>query len=175
MGTGFGEAVEGWVQLGEWWLDSWSKHLGKIATKVDSGTYTGSDATTDLVECASLAGETVLLLGNQLVEAATVLSGKQDQPVILDTPTPGFATTLKLGASRTLALDGPLTNPLVNDQILAAAVTFIPNVLSANERHFRLHVVATGLAGVGYIGTVAVCDTATMARIETVTVVVQVP
>ena len=36
MGTGFGEAVEGWVKLGEWWLDSWSKHASKIATKVDS-------------------------------------------------------------------------------------------------------------------------------------------
>ena len=174
MGTGFGEAVEGWVQLGEWWLDSWSKHVSKIATKVDSGTYTASDATTDLVDCARLAGETVLLIGNEVVDSATVLTGKQDEPVILKTPE--FATTLKLGASRTLSLDGPLTNPLVPDQIPAAAVTFLPgNVLSANVTRFRLQVVATGFAGVAYIGTVGVSDTATMTRIEAVTVVVQVP
>jgi hypothetical protein len=173
MGTGFGEAVEGWVQLGEWWLDSWSKHVSKIATKIDSGTYTASDATTDLVDCAYLAGETVLLIGNEMVDAATVLTGKQDKPVILTTPE--FATTHKLGSSRTLSLDGALTNPLVPDQIPAAAVRFLPGSLAANVTRFRLEVVATGFAGVGYIGTVSVCDTATMALIETVTVVVQVP
>jgi hypothetical protein len=174
MGTGFGEAVEGWVQLGEWWLDSWSKHVTKIATKVDSGTYTASDATTDLVACALLAGETVLLVGNEVLDAATVLTGKQDQPVIVTSPE--FATTLKLGASRTLSLVGPLTNPLVPGHIPEAAVTFLPGtVLAANVTRFHLEVVATGLAGVGYMGTVRVCDTATTALIETVTVVVQVP
>jgi hypothetical protein len=173
MGTGFSEAVEGWVELGAWWLDSWGKHVSKIATKVDNGTYTAADATTDLVDCAYLAGETVLLIGNEVVDAAAVLSGKQDKPVVLESAE--FATTLKLGAERRLSLEGPLTNPLVTDQIPATAVTFLPNPLPANAPRFRLQVVATGFAGVAYIGTVGVYDTTTTARIETITVVVQVP
>ena len=71
MGTGYEEAVEGWIKLGEWWVDTWGAHVTKIATKVDSGTYTADDATTDLVDCAYLAGETMFLVGNEVVDAAT--------------------------------------------------------------------------------------------------------
>jgi hypothetical protein len=165
-----GEAVEGWVQLGEWWLDSWSKHLGKIATKVDGGNYTSADATTDLVECASLAGETVLLLGNQVIEAAAVLTMVGPEPL----ETEPFQTK-KLTSVRTLKLDGPLTCPLVADQIPAAAVTIDPDELKSNETSFRLRFDPTGFAGVAYFGTVGVYEKGTTNRVHEVTVVVQVP
>jgi len=171
VGTGFGEAAEGWVQLGEWWLDAWSKHITKVATHVDSGAYTAAEATKDLVDCAVLAGETLLLIGNEVVDAAAVITQHEPEPL----ETPPFATDKVTNLRRTLVLDGPLTSSLVADQIPTSAVKLVPEELKPNETAFLLRVRRTGFAGVGYLGSVGVFEKGTPRRVDTVIVWVQVP
>ncbi len=182
MGTGYGEAVEGWIKLGEWWVDKWGSHLNKIANKVDSGSYTADDATTDLVDCAYLAAETTFLVGSKMVDTASVIGGRQNQPVII---TSGPFRAEKAAASeRRLALDGPLVSPLATNPIPTSLVTILPEPkpntftashLPANTTAFRLQVTATGCEGVAYVGQVGVFKKTDNVRIDTLTVWVQVP
>ncbi|MEQ1786784.1 MAG: hypothetical protein ABL966_07010, partial [Acidimicrobiales bacterium] len=85
MGSGMQEAAEGYVELAQWWIDTWGTHVTKIAAKVDAGTYTADDGVADLSECASLAAESLVLLVNEAFDAAKILTGEQDGPNIVDT------------------------------------------------------------------------------------------
>jgi hypothetical protein len=191
MGTGYGDAVEGWVQLAQWLVNSWGTRVNKIANRVDSGSYTANEAATDLVDLAYLAAESTFLVGNEVVEAAAVLSGDQNlpRPIVSGTFHAKQAPTF----ARTLELDGPLTSPLAASSIPVSAVTIVPGprpadpprfpppgsgppfLLAANVTVFHLYVMATGFDGVGYLGNVKVHKAGSTESVDTVMVWIQVP
>ena len=191
MGTGYGEAVEGWIQLAQWFVNTWGTRVNKIANKVDSGSYTASQAATDLVDLTYLAAESTFLVGNEVVEAAAVLSGDQNLPRHIVSGT--FHAKQAPTFARRLELDGPLTSPLAASSIPASAVTIVPGprpaqptrfpppasgppfLMPANVTAFHLWVAATGFDGVGYLGNVRVYKTGSTESVGTVTVWVQVP
>ena len=115
-------------------VDAWGTKVNKVANRVDSGSYTAGEATTDLVDFAYLAAETALLVGNEVVEAAAVLSGNQNRPrrIVSDT----FHVTKAATVGRTLALVGPLTSPFAADPIPVSAVTIVPGPPPAKPTPF---------------------------------------
>ena len=171
--SGMGEAVEGYVQLAQWWATTWGAHATSVATRLESGTYTAEEAMADLVACGKLAAETLFLVANEAVEAAAVMSGSAGQPQLVQSS--DFETTASTSSTRTLALDGPLVALIGTDQIPVSSVTIRPSVLPPNVVTFHLDVDATGHAGVAYQGTVRSYAPNVTAAAEAITVWVSVP
>ena len=119
MGTGYGEAVEGWIQLAQWWSTRGARTLNKIANKVDSRSYTADEATTDLVDCAYLAAETTFLVGTRWSTPPPCSPAGQNQPRHIASGT--FRAEQAAASERRLALDGPLMSPLATNPIPASA------------------------------------------------------
>ncbi len=176
MTTGARLAVEGYLQLADWWLESWGAHATSMAKKLDAGTYTADDAASDLSTCASLAVETMVLVVNEAFDAAAVLSGAQDQPNIATSPK--FAVSSSPAPTgnlvRTLHLAGPLLADLGTDSLPVAVVSIVPGSLNPGDTVFELVADATGHAGVSYSGAVNVHDPAGN-LLESVSVWIAVP
>ena len=182
MATGVYFAVEGYVQLAQWLVDQWGQLATKIAKQLDAGTLTADAATADAGDGALLAAQSLVLVVSEAFDAAAVLGGEQDRPLVVLSHS--FATTAGADAQtvRTLRLEGPMVADLGNDQLPTSVVTIVPgtarrgrrqalpSTLQPGENAFHLEVDATGHHAGCYAGTVQVVRDDSGAVIESISV-----
>jgi len=159
-------AVRGYSALASELGARWSAHASKVAAKLDAGKYDVDDAVADLAATALLVGDSWFLLGNEALEAAAILSGRQDQPhVIVSRP-----YTAPRGAK--LELTGPLTNGWA-DTLPVGVVGIQPSQLAADKTEFSLRAVVTGRPPGTYLGGVRATPAA--GQPELIRVLIAVP
>ena len=174
MGSPASEVIEGWVQLGEWWLSTWGPHAAAVSSKAASASYRAADRDADLRRTLKLAVETASLVMNEVLDSMAILRGN-GQPGTTSEPfeLPVEPETAPPGARR-LALAGPLVSGF-GDQLPVAAVTIDPNPVVGDERTFCLHVDDTGCNAGYYEGNVNVSTRAGVVVGDPIHVDIQIP
>jgi hypothetical protein len=148
-------AVQGYIELGQWLLDNWGNHYLTIATQIDNGSLTADALLGDVNACGFLSVQSAALIANEAFDAAAVLTGQQDQPVVVTStsfPTLDSANPLMLGFA------GDLIGDFGDDTIPGSAVVFPVNPIPPHAQQFQFIVTATDHHSEGYSGTVQVFD-----------------
>ena len=159
MASGAKLAVLGYIGLGEFLLNAWGDLASTIATQLDSGTVTADEVASNLSTGAILAAQSMVLIVNEAFDAAAVMSGRQDQAMIVESQS--FTTAAATGAvagTLTLELAGPLVADLGNDSLPESVVAILPGILQPGDTTFHLEANATGHHAGGYSGNVEVLD-----------------
>src|SRR5215207_9152600 len=166
MDSPLAHVVDGYNRLAASLLERWSAHASMVATKLDAGGYDADDAAADLAATASLATESGFLLASEALDAAAILTGRQDEPHIVDSEV--FSTSL---AGAKLRLAGPLVSGH-GSALPAAVVSVKPPELEPTEADFSLRADATGHRAGTYVGSVVASRGD---AVESVTVLIVVP
>jgi hypothetical protein len=165
-----GRAVDGYVQLAQWWVQAWSDYAGGVAGRMGSDSYTYDQMVGDACDAANLAAESMVLFVSEAYDACAVIKEPgtrtplQSEPFWTSPPQPPD------GSERDLRLSGALHALLGNDLLSPSSITIVPSTLHGMETEFRLEADVTGRSGLTYTGSVDVVDTATGAKLESVIV-----
>jgi hypothetical protein len=141
------EVVQDYADLGRDLLDRWTDRVGKVAGKIDDGTYDADSAAADLAATVCLAAETGFELAAEVIDAIAILAGPYQQgpvcSIVFHSPVAGAP----------LALTGPLVNGF-GDVLPVGSVTFQPAQPAAGDTAFRVCADALGRPAGAYRGTV---------------------
>jgi hypothetical protein len=148
MGSPLSDVAKGYAGLAETLRERWCAHISKLSSAVEAEDYGVVEARRDLAGCAFLVAESWFLVAAEAVDAYATLTGRQDEPYVVDSEE--FESTLP-GAA--LALEGPLAGGY-QDVLPVDRVTIVPVQLDLGATTFRLRVNATDRGGDMYIGRV---------------------
>lgn len=148
MKSAFSEVVEDYTELATLLIDRWSDHASKVASKLDQRSYNADSAVADVAACVTLATESGFLLASEALDAIAILTGREYQPVIVDSdpfssPVPGAK----------LRLAGALVDGF-GAGLPTEFIAIIPPELGPNATKFSLRADATGRPAGTYVGKV---------------------
>jgi hypothetical protein len=149
-----GEAVEGFVELAQWFTNLVGQQAVGMARAVGSRTFDADAAAAGLARVAVLPLVGWAALVNEVVEAGSILGGRfySDRPIGPDTFTAPFSEV-----PRALRLAASLTNGFGESLPESSGITVDPPTLGVGEREFKLQAVAVPARYVGvYSGKVEV-------------------
>jgi hypothetical protein len=166
---GYTSAVDEFITQAQTWLGQASAAAKASATKIEAGTYTASDAASDMVQAVTLTASGWIGLVAAFYDAATEVGMPAVSMIATSDPVP--ITAIPAGATATMALDGPLKSGPA--EIPASRVKFDPDPLGAGATSFKLVVDWSGFPALAYDGKVKV--TPTSGPVQTVAVHLELP
>ena len=144
--TRMSDAVHGYRVLADELTKKWGELASGIADGIDADEYDGEAMLDAWAKAMRLSAETNFLIWSEAVDAATILSGRQYDPDLVEShefesPLPGA----------TLELDGPLVGDSKGEELYAYVR---PRKLAEGQTTFTVYADATGFPGDAYVGTV---------------------
>ena len=149
MASPLEQVADGYARLATTLVDRWSTYASQVAGKWDAGRYGPEDAMADAAAYGFLVTESLLLVATEGLDAVAILSGRQDQPHMVDSDVFSIG---RPGAE--LALAGPLVGGWGTDALPVDAVEIVPASAGRGLTAFTLRADATGHKGDTYVGTV---------------------
>lgn len=167
-------AIEGYVDLGKWWVKEWGDHLTAAMGVLYGGKYDVKAGTKIAGECASFAAESVVLLVSEALDAAaTIAAGDDPQNIVSAQITQSLSSPVT--GPRFLKMSGPLTCVLGGDTVPTHRITIKPEKVAGSNASFELVVDATGRDGGYYEGSVGVVPVGSTKPVEEISVGISVP
>jgi hypothetical protein len=152
----FSEVFEGYVDLANHLLGSWTPFVSGVSAKVDAGTYDSGEAAKDFPTVAKLITDSMMAIGSEAIDALAILTSDFSE----ETTVGGYGTDpAKAATTRTLSVKSDLTS--VSGQVLPKAkVDLKPETLAPTFTQFVLDVDGDGLKARTYDGYVVATDEA---------------
>jgi hypothetical protein len=144
--------LKGFADLAAWWTDSVATRWKAMATKIDAGTYTGSDAASDAAYFVAVSTLGLLGAANEAMEAAGVLATNPG-PTIASAKTQAANA---YAADRPITIAGPFSALVGGGQIAATDMSASPPILPAKTVDFEVFANTTGHYASSYSGWVQV-------------------
>jgi hypothetical protein len=150
----FSEVFEGYVDLANQLLGSWTPFVSGVSAKVDAGTYDADEAAADFPTVAKLVTDSLILIGSEAIDALSILTSDFSE----ETTVGGYGTDpAKAATTRTLSVKDDLKS--VSGQVLPKEkVDLQPDTLAPSHTQFVIDVDGDGLKARTYDGHVVATD-----------------
>lgn len=144
-----GEVIEGYAELAQDLLASWTPYLTGLTAKVGANQYGPDDAKADFSVLAKLVTDSMFRIGSEALDALSILSDDFDETGAIDV----FDLPQKVTGHRTLTLKGDLKS--VTGKILPKdRIVLVPDTLVPPATQFSMVVDETGMKARTYDGYV---------------------
>jgi hypothetical protein len=148
----FSEMLEGYADRSRELVAAWAPFLNDLSTRLEAGPYGPDEATADFPAVARLTVESIVALGAEAFDAASIMTVSFDEK-----ETVGGLMLAKASTTRTLTVKDDLKS-VSGETLPKNHVTIDPDHLAPQETTFALSADGTGVKARTYDGWVVATD-----------------